>query len=429
MLNKLISMVRRYEMLKNGDTLVCAVSGGADSVAMLYAFWLLRDKLNIHLEAAHFNHGLRGAESDRDEHFVRELCDRLDVPLHVGSAKVEAGRKGLEAAARDARYAYFKRLTGKIATAHTADDNAETVLMRMVRGTGLKGLGAIAPVRGNVIRPMLEVTRQQVLAFLQAQNLSYVEDSSNSGDEFLRNRLRHHVMPLLVAENPRFAENLSAMAMRLRQDEALLQEETDYSAGLLVDRVTGMEPAKRNRVLRSFLEHCGVREPEVAHVRLAESLCFSRNPSACADLPGGVTICRCYDRLILPDKRMAVENTVLQCPGVTVLPALDMQVVCTPAQEITQGQAVFTVVPQGKLVVRGRETGDVMHLPGGSRSVKKLFIDRKIPAHLRSCVPVVADEAGLVGIYGIGVDQTRAADALPAVQIRFEKRRPNEDTE
>ena len=157
MLSKLCTAVSHYKMLRPGDTVIAAVSGGADSVALLFGMYLLKDKLGITLQAAHFNHHLRGEESDRDEAFVRQFCDRYDIPLTVGQGNVVAGKKGLEAAARDARYAFLKTLSGKIATAHTADDNAETVLMHLVRGTGLKGLGGITPVRGNLIRPMLDV--------------------------------------------------------------------------------------------------------------------------------------------------------------------------------------------------------------------------------------------------------------------------------
>ena len=172
-------------MVDAGDHVICAVSGGADSVALLFAMYLLKEKLEIRLSAAHFNHRLRGEESDRDEAFVREFCGHYDIPLFVGSGEVKPGKKGLEAAARDARYAFLRQLPGKIATAHTADDNAETVLMRLIRGTGLKGLGAISPVRGNLIRPMLTVTRQDVLAFLEKERISYMTDSSNETDAFL----------------------------------------------------------------------------------------------------------------------------------------------------------------------------------------------------------------------------------------------------
>ena len=196
MLNKLLFFTRQQNLIFPGDHIICAVSGGADSVALLFSLYLLKEKLDFRLSAAHFNHNLRGEESNRDEQFVRDFCDRYDIPLMVGSSTVTSGKKGLEAAARDARYSYLRSLPGKIATAHTADDNAETVLLHLIRGTGLKGLGGITPISGNVIRPMLSVTRQDVENFLQDWSLPHIEDSSNHTDAFLRNRLRHHVMPL-----------------------------------------------------------------------------------------------------------------------------------------------------------------------------------------------------------------------------------------
>ena len=228
MQNRLLKFAREQNLMAPGDTVICAVSGGADSVAMLFALYLLREKLGITLEAAHFNHNLRGEEALRDETFVRELCARYEIPLHVASGEIHPGKKGLEAAARDARYAFLEGLPGKIATAHTADDNAETILMHLVRGTGLKGLGGIAPQRGKLIRPMLGITRREVEDFLAEWHLPHVEDSTNETDAFLRNRLRHHVMPLLTAENPRIAENLSQMALRLREDEACLSQLSRY---------------------------------------------------------------------------------------------------------------------------------------------------------------------------------------------------------
>ena len=177
MQNKLFRFLRQYDMVSPGDTVICALSGGADSVALTFGFYLLKEKMGIRLEAAHFNHRLRGEESDRDEAFVRDFCDRYEIPLHVGSGEIRTGEKGLEAAARDARYAFLHTLPGKIATAHTADDNGETVLMHLIRGTGLKGLGGITPVNGNVIRPMLGITRAEVEAFLEEWCLPQIEDS------------------------------------------------------------------------------------------------------------------------------------------------------------------------------------------------------------------------------------------------------------
>ena len=420
MLNGLLSTIRKYEMLQPGDTLTCAVSGGADSVALLFAMYLLKEKLGIQLQAAHFNHHLRGEESQRDEDFVRSFCIFYDIPLTVGQGNVVAGEKGLEAAARDARYAFLATIPGKIATAHTADDNAETVLMHLVRGTGLKGLGGIAPVRGSLIRPMLLLTRQQVMDFIGEYNLSFVEDSSNATDAFLRNRLRHNVMPLLKGENPKLAENLSAMALRLREDEAALTENWDFSQGLSVAAACSAQPAVRNRMISAFLEHAGVKEPAAHHIDLAASLISSDNPSARASFPGGVTVSRRYDRLVAVEEKILLQRTLLNCPGVTEIPELGLQVTCRDADTICNQENSFTVCPEGDLILRARCTGDEITLPGGTKRLKKLFIDRKIPAQDREHIPVLADAAGILGVYGIGVNLKRAATAFPAVTICFE---------
>ena len=420
MLNKLERFLREQNMVQPGDTVICAVSGGADSVALLFSCYLLKEKLGITLEAAHFNHHLRAEESDRDEAFVRQLCDRYDIPLHLGGAAVIPGKKGLEAAARDARYAFLRSLSGKIATAHTADDNAETILMHLVRGTGLKGLGGITPIHGNVIRPMLKVTRQDVEDFLEEWCLSHIEDSSNETDAFLRNRIRHHVMPLLSRENPKIAENLSQMALRLRLDEEFINAQIDSTALPSVESLKNMPKALRSRTLEAFLKRSGVKEPEDAHITLAESLVFSDRPSARAAFPGGVTIARNYDRLeaLLPDQQ-TLEEQILSCPGEVLLPGL--RVTCQPAEEIVDTPEMFTVSPVGQIRLRPRKSGDSIRLSGGSKSLKKLFIDRKIPAAQRLQIPVVCDEKGILGVCYIGKNLERTADSKQAVTIRFEK--------
>ena len=414
MLNKLLAFVRQYDMIQPGDQITCAVSGGADSVALLFAMYLLQEKLQISLSAAHFNHALRGEESDRDEDFVRSFCQQYDIAFVSERGEVVAGKKGLEAAARDARYAFLKRLPGKIATAHTANDNAETVLMHMVRGTGLKGLGGISPVNGALIRPMLNVTREEVLSFLAEYHLSYVTDSSNNTDQFLRNRLRHNVMPLLLQENPCLAENLSAVALRLREDESLLQTLASQQQ-ISVSSLRQMPAALRSRVIAAYLESCGVPEPESEHVQLVEKLVFSQKPSAKANLPGGVTLIRCYDKLDVLEEIPVIAERELPCPGCVDLPQIALRVVCHNTT-----QARDAVVPVGKIIVRSREPGDTIRLNGGTKELKKLFIDRKIPAHKRKIIPVVADDLGVLAIYGIGVNLDRLADGAPGIQIQFE---------
>lgn len=414
MRNKLLAFIREQGMVQPGDRVICAVSGGADSMAMLWAMHSLKEKLKIDVQAAHFNHNLRGEESARDEAFVKAFCDTHGIICHTGSAQVKTGEKGLEAAARNARYAFLQSLPGKIATAHTADDNAETMLMHLIRGTGLKGLGGIAPIRENIIRPMLTVTRQEVLAFLKTENISYVTDSSNETDAFLRNRIRHHVMPLLKAENPNLAENLSATALRLRQDEAALDalaEPTTHVAAL-----RQMESPVQTRALQKLLVFFGVKEPEAQHMALLRQLVYSENPSASGEFPGNITLARQYGQIVKLEELPKLGTYVLNTPGETVIPELGIKVICTDVSEASSDS--YLVYAQDSLTLRSRKEGDTITLSGGTKTLKKLFIDKKIPASRRERIPVISDDAGVVAVLGIGPNKDRRSQ--PNWAIRFE---------
>ena len=412
MLNKLLSFIRQQNLMEPGDSVIVACSGGPDSVALLFALYLLKEKLQIHLAAAHFNHLFRGEEGYRDERHVREFCSRYDIPLTVGRGEVIPGKKGLEAAARDARYAFLRSLPGKIATAHTADDNAETVLLHLVRGTGLKGLGGIPPVNGNVIRPLLSVQQQEVEDLCAEWSLDFVTDSTNPTDKFLRNRLRHHVMPLLKQENPQFAVNASAMALRLRQDEDCLSKLSE-SETMDVAQLRKMHPALRSRCLESFLKRSGVPEPEASHIAQAESLVFSPKPSAFARFPGDIMIGRNYNRLEVRREAEALPAVELPVPGSVIWG--DYRITASLDGE---GMPLY---PVGPITVRSRQSGDHIRLSGGTKSLKKLFIDWKIPAAQRSRIPVLWDEVGILAVEKIGIDQSRQRKDAAPVWIQIEK--------
>lgn len=413
MLNKLCAALREETMILPGDRVTCAVSGGADSIALLFGMYLLKDKLGIILGAAHFNHHLRGEESDRDEDFVRRFCAGYDIPLEVGGAQVQPGKKGLEAAAREARYGFLRRLPGKIATAHTADDNAETVLMHLLRGTGLRGLGGINPISGNVIRPMLSITRQEVEAFLEEYHLPHREDSSNAGNDFLRNRLRHQVMPLLKSENPSVSQTISAMARRVRQDE-------DFLASMLeevmppVSRLRQLPAPLQCRYAERFLKQSGIPEPEQAHISGVLNLIASPKPSARLDFPGGIVIARDYENLVRLRQRPIPEAVMLPMPGSVTLPQWGIQV--TVSTVPNGGTGVRT---QGALWVRSRKEGDSLRRGGGTKSLKKQMIDRKISAAQRPLVPILADEAGVIwaGSFGFHLDRLEGEPTF-YIQIR-----------
>ena len=402
MLTKMLSAIRRYEMVRPGDRVICAVSGGADSMALLWGMFLLKEKLGIDLEAAHFDHGLRGAESTADAEFVEKFCAFHDIPLHLGRGNVVPGKKGLEAAAREARYAFLYSLCGTIATAHTADDNAETVLLHLLRGSGLRGLGGVTPKSDRLIRPMLDVTRDQVEAFLEENYIRHREDSSNETDAFLRNRLRHHVMPLLRAENPSIASGLSAAAQRLREDGALLEE---WAKAVDPTDVTALREAPgplRRRSLEGLLKKNGFPEPTAGHIAQAEALVFSDRPSARTAF-GGVTLRRNYDRLCVERERIGLPERALPYAGLTPLPELGLAV----RTSLAEGPGEWVVCPRGEMTVRSRRSGDALTTSGGTKSLKKRFIDRKIPQWDRDAVPVIADEGGVLAVYGFGTDEKR----------------------
>ena len=200
-----LSWIRENNMVNPGDTVICAVSGGVDSIVLLNIMCELRNELGIKVCAAHFNHHLRGEESDRDAEFTRLFCrGQFDVEYFEGNGdvlgRVKETGESVEEAARYLRYQFLENLIpgAKIATAHHANDNLETMLMNMIRGCGTQGICGIPPIRGNIIRPLLCMTREQIVEYATENRLGHVEDSTNNCDDYLRNRIRHNFIPLLI---------------------------------------------------------------------------------------------------------------------------------------------------------------------------------------------------------------------------------------
>ena len=222
-------------------------------------------------------------------------------------------------------------------------------------------------------------------------------------------------MPLLTAENPRLAENLSAMALRLRQDEEALAEMAHTNGPISVTKLRTQSPAVRARALETFLKESGVREPEAEHIAEAEALVFSDKPSAAGNFPGGITIARNYDTLEVRQDRTIPEETAIS-PGESLIFG-DYRVTCAQAAEIINSETVFTVSPVGSIRIRPRQTGDALRLSGGTKSLKKRFIDKKIPAASRDRIPVICDDRGILAVGELGTQVERRASSLPAVTI------------
>lgn len=444
MRDNILAWMREQRMTTPGDTVICAVSGGADSVCMLHVLLSLRGTLGITVEAAHFNHHLRGAESDRDEAFVRALCASMDVVLHAGGGDVRARaaqtHESVEEAARKLRYAFFSSLPGLIATAHTQDDNLETVLLNLTRGTGLAGLCGIPPKRGPFIRPMLAVTRAQIEGYLAANGLRYMTDSTNLLPDARRNRLRQSVVPLLRAENPSVCETAFRMCRLLEADDACLSAQAAQvlqcarvPGGIQCSRLTGCPDAIRTRAVRMLLREIHAPKLSERHIASVDRLLFSSCPSARVSLPGGFTACREYDLLYLTDASPAPAfgAVVLAAGGSVQLPGTRFLVRCEIEENFSEIQNTLstfavkcdTIGTTTQILLRPRQAHDSMRTTGGRKSVKKLMIDRKIPAARRNLIPVVADERGILGVYGIGINLDRAAaPGDRAVIIRIEEK-------
>ena len=259
-------LIRRWSMLPRESRVLIAVSGGADSMCLLHWLCDLREAYEITLFAAHFEHGLRGEESLRDAEFVSEQCRGLGIPCTVEHGNValyaDEHRLGTEEAARTLRYRFLEetadRLGGdRIATAHNLNDNAETVLMNLCRGAGTRGLAGIPPVRGRLIRPLLQTSRQEIEEYLAEHDIPHIEDSSNESDSYRRNRIRHQMIPLLIQENPAALKAIGRTTELLREDDACLCREAeaflrscDDSGAIPAKRLLKLEPAVACRVFR-----------------------------------------------------------------------------------------------------------------------------------------------------------------------------------
>lgn len=448
MLNEAQALTREYAMLPAGNHILCAVSGGADSVCLLHWLKTQADEGGFTLTAAHFDHRLRGAESDRDAAFVEKLCKEWKVPCVVGSGDVsgEAARRGtgIEETARALRYAFLEETAERlgahlIATAHTANDNVETMLLHLIRGSGLQGLTGIRPRRGKLIRPFLTTTRAQIEAYLEEHRLPHVEDSTNTDTAYARNKLRRQVIPLLEELNPELIPRLSDTVGCLRADN-------DYLTAQAMAAVRGAEPTVTGglvlpadaigrspdpiavRAVSALLGRLGEYQYRSAHLLSVVALARSGHPSGSVDLPHGLTARRAYGLLVLEPTAEGSGWTPVQLavPGETELPELGWKLVCRAAAappEPPTDPFVCYLNPaalDGPLTVRPRETGDAITLPGRPhKSVKKLLIEAKVPRLDREKLPVVADGAGPVWLGGFGPDAPHlAAPGAPALELR-----------
>ena len=425
------------DLLPRQGLILCAVSGGADS---MYLLCRLRE-LGYPVAAAHYNHGLRGAESDRDEAFVRAFCEERDIPFRSERAGDGAfaryGGIGTEAAARTLRYDFLERTADElgaacIATAHTADDNAETMLLRLARGTGMKGLGGIPPARGRVVRPMLDVTKAQAEAYLRGQGVPWVEDSTNGGDDYARNRVRHGAVPALTSVNPAFVRAAGRTAALLRADEEYLTAQAEvflreHAAGNAVD-AAALAAAPWPVASRAVRLMAG-RDLALAHVQAALR---AAREGGMADVPG-MRVGAFAGRLWFGAETGApLRPRTLPVPGTADLPEAGLR---AAAEKITAGSCVvhnsynifFFQCENicGSMTITGRRPGDRFRPAGRgcTKGLKQLLREADVPPWERTAVPVLRDGAGILAVYGVGAAERAVPTGGAGEILKIEFRR------
>lgn len=475
-LEKFCDAVKKDGLITSGDRVLVAFSGGADSVALLLMLHSLLKKLNIELFAAHLNHGIRGEEADRDERFCAELCGKKRIPIKVGHVSVpsesEITGEGLEECARRLRYDFLNECAEifgctKIATAHHADDNIETVLLHLIRGTGLSGLAGISAKRGNIIRPLLSMRKRELIAYLEENGQDYVVDSTNSDTVMTRNKIRHELLDTVYEINPRADVSFSNMSKLVEADNEYLMslaERVDKSTPLSLLKETPTPLLSRFIQLR-YAEYLQSREeqgaengrkagkgqnedipqkaesqdgdsesycvgqrskkrPQLSFVHINPVIEFIKFGSGNADfpIPGNAVVHVSSKGLVFTDK--SGEACDYETPlkyGENDFSQLGYKILITNDKNVADGwQNVYktstrATVKFGKicngdnvsLYARNRKSGDAYVYGGHTRDVRRRLIDLKIPAYERSSIPCICDGEGVVWVPNL-----RPADRL-----------------
>ncbi len=438
MLDKLRSALKDGRLIPPKSRVLVALSGGADSIALLHGLLALANELDLCVFAAHLNHGIRGDSADADEAFCKNVCEKWGVTLFAKKADCPAlaleQKRSLEEAARAARYAFLEETAKKIgadrvAVAHHRDDQAETVLLNLFRGTGASGLRAMRPLRQNIVRPLLFASKGEILEYVSQNGLPFVQDETNSDKAYARNRLRA-LDPQLRLINPAYAQNICrAAALTGEDDDALCAwaktelEKAAHAEGLSCERVTALPRAVSGRVIRLYAASQGLKaDLSFRHVDAIRAVCAGKT-GACVDLPSGFSARVDYGALTIARAKkdsggrdycvsLAVEGETA-----TPLGVISASMVPRPRDLAAPPFECFVAAePVVGAVVRPRKPGDTI-LPFGAPGKKKLkdfYIDKKIRREDRS-LPVIAAGSEVLWAIGAGLSQIAAVGSQKTV--------------
>ncbi len=448
MLTKITDTVKQNNLLSRGDRVLCALSGGMDSSVMLDALIALSDELGISVCAAHLNHMLRGEDSLSDEEFARAKCEKYGIDFISERADVAAiakdTRESIELSARNVRYEFLMRakeklLATKIATAHNANDNLETILLNLARGSGIDGLSGIPVTRDNIIRPLISVSREEIEEYAKKNGIDYCVDKSNDDTVYSRNMIRHNAIPALLKVNSgavanayrtsrivgRAADFISAAAKEKFREIALTH------TSCRCEDLLGCEPvlfAGVCAILSKNAMEDGSYTLSACHISDIEKLLSSRSPSGEITLPMGLFCRREYEKLVF-EKRAEEETLKPQKLdlGENFWGGYKITVKKLDENEKIHNSLNIFHISCGRiedgLAVRTRKTGDELKLKKRPRrTLKKLFIDGKIPKNEREKIPVITDGDNVLFVYGFGADErTAVSEGETALKIETER--------
>lgn len=445
---KAYTTIEKHNLLKNGDKVLVALSGGADSVCLLKILNDLKDMYNIRLYAAHLNHMLRGEDADSDEQFASELCKQLNIPFFSKKVNVinyaKENMQTTEEAGRNLRYEFFseicrEHMIDKVATAHNQNDNVETVVMRFIRGTGLYGLAGIPYKNKNIIRPVLDLSRNEIEEYLSLNKSSFVTDKSNLEPVYLRNKVRLNLIPEIENEfNPHFKETLSGNIETFKNATDYLKEITKQKAEKFVcfketyAYIKLCDLKKEHAFIKSSIIHYILemysKEKQVTSERVKDIILISDAERGSVDFSKELYVSVMYGKLyfiIRKDKNNFFYN--VQIPSCTYIKECNLTVKIDFTENITKRKKSLCVdydEIEGKtIIIRNRKDGDFFYPSGmkGKKKLKDFFIDEKIPVFLRDDVPIVAieDEIICVGNYRVSEKYKVKSDTTKILEIEI----------
>lgn len=429
MLTKVINNIEKYHMLQQGDRIIVGISGGADSVSLIHILHSLKDKYNLSVTAVHVNHCLRGLDADKDEDYVISFCNSLSIPVKVYrkdiTAVAEKTGATLEEAGRSIRYqAFYDTLkevnANKIAVAHNMNDNAETVLMRLCRGTGIKGMGGINPARDNIIRPLINITRCEIERYCQEHNLSFQTDYTNNIDIYTRNKIRLHLIPWLQQNlNRSIVQTLYKTSELMREEDSFLDKLAQQGLNdcmtspchINIDKLSEYDLVLRRRIVRLAYITYSADLHDIAYEHVNNVLSLMNKPTGkSVNLPHGLGAVREYDNIYIykEDNSSCDFSYPIYLDNTVFIPEINKYILITlsPQNNIDSKKIYTNIFDYDKikntLYLRTRQSGDRIYLKGlnGTKTLKKLFIDLKIPRGNRDSIPIISDDNQVLWILG-----------------------------